>query len=388
MSLLPLRLTLPTLIMLWATLATGFSSPASAIPAPVPAPPPVAGNSHVLIDHHSGRVLAENQPDLRVEPASITKLMTSYVVFHALASGELKLDDPVRISEKAWRMPGSRSFVEVGKSVPAEVLLKGMIVQSGNDASVALAEHLAGTETAFATLMNHHAELLGLTNTHFMNATGLPDPDHYTTARDVAALSRALINEFPEYYAWYAVKKFSYNGIDQYNRNRLLWRDETVDGLKTGHTEAAGYCLAATALRDDMRLISVVMGTDNENARESASQALLNYGFRFFQTYRLYGAGEGLTTAPVWKADRDTVAVGIEEPLYVTIPRGQYESLEATITLNELITAPIGLEQSVGTARVMLHEELLAERPLYPLEPVPEGGLWRRLRDEVLLLWQ
>ena len=277
-----------SLLCLFFTLLA-FGRPASALdPVQIPAPPEVGAKAYILADHFSGRVLAESNADQRLEPASLTKIMTAYVVFRELAKGNLKLDTMVTVSEKAWRTEGSRMFAQVGAQISVENLLKGMIVQSGNDASVALAEHVAGDEAVFAQVMNQNAERLGMKNTHFKNSMGLPDPDHYTTARDLFILTSALISEFPEYYQWHAIKEFLFNGIKQTNRNRLLWQDSTVDGVKTGHTEGAGYCLVTSALRDGMRLIAVVMGTKSDKLRAQANQTLLNYGFRFYETRALY----------------------------------------------------------------------------------------------------
>ncbi len=358
---------------------------ALAAPLPVPKAPEVGARGYILQDFHSGRVLAEKAADERLEPASITKLMTAYVIFKELASGSLSLDDEVTVSERAWRMPGSRMFIEVGKKVPVRDLLKGMIIQSGNDATVALAEHVAGSEATFAEYMNRYAQELGLTGSHFTNATGLPDPDHYTTARDIARLARALIREFPEYYAWYSEKSFTWNGITQHNRNRLLWRDPSVDGIKTGHTESAGYCLVTSAERDGMRLISVVLGTASEEARANASQALLNYGFRFFETHKLYDAGARLTEARVWKGEREQLPLGLARTLYITIPRGRYGDLEASMQLPRRLVAPVTQGTAYGSVQIRLDGEPVAEAPLVALESIGEGSLWQRLRDEALL---
>ena len=287
---------------------------------PVPAAPQLGANSYLLMDFNSARILVEQNADLQVEPASITKLMTSYVVFKELAEGKITLEETVAVSEKAWRTGGSRMFIEPDMQVTIEDLVKGMIIQSGNDACVALAEHLAGSEDAFASLMNHYAELLGMTGTSFMNSTGLPDPQHYTTARDIAILSAAIIRDFPDYYSWYSEKEFTFNSIRQHNRNTLLWRDPAIDGLKTGHTEAAGYCLATSAKRDGMRLISAVMGSASESNRATESQSLLNYGFRFFETVQLYQAGHELATGQVWKGLTEEVSLGLEQALFVTFP--------------------------------------------------------------------
>lgn len=353
--------------------------------SPIPAPPGVSAESYVLVDFESGRMLIEENADMRVEPASITKIMTAYAVFSELRGGDISLDDEVVISENAWRTPGSRMFVEVGTKVTVEQLLEGMIIQSGNDASVALAEHVAGSEDAFAGLMNHYGEQLGLTDTHFMNATGLPDPEHYTTARDVAVLSRAMIAEFPDYYTWFAEKEYTYNGIRQHNRNSLLWRDPAVDGLKTGHTESAGYCLATSAKREGMRLISVLMGANSEKQRADDSQALLNYGFRFFESHRLYGAGKPLKEFSVWKGEAETVPAGVRNNIHVAIPRGRYEELEATMELDARIVAPVAEGDELGTLRVTLDGEVLAESALVALQAVPRGGWWTRMSDSVKL---
>lgn len=340
------------------------------------------------MDYHSGRVLAASNADERMEPASLTKLMTVYVVFSELKEGNIQLDDLVRVSEKAWRTSGSRMFVEVDKQVSVEELLKGVIIQSGNDASVALAEFVAGDEVAFSQLMNHHAQALGMRSTNFVNATGLPDPNEYTTARDLSLLARALIRNFPKYYEWHSVRKYDYNGITQYNRNKLLWRDNSVDGLKTGHTNSAGYCLVASAKRDGMRLISVVLGAQSEKTRAQDSQALLNYGFRFFETHRLYQAQEPLVKVRVWEGAVPQVDVGLDDDLYITVPRGQYDQLKGNMQLEAAIKAPIEKRQTLGKALINLGEEQIAERPLVSLQTVAEGSLWQRLTDQVRLYFQ
>ncbi len=352
---------------------------------PIPSAPELNATSYILVDHQSGAIVAEADPDMRVDPASITKLMTSFAVFHELRKGTINLEDEVFVSEKAWRTPGSRMFIEVDTKVSVENLLKGMIIQSGNDASVALAEHVAGSEETFAALMNQYAAALGMTNTQYQNATGLPADDHYTSARDVATLAAALIREFPEPYRWYSEKEFTYNEISQHNRNQLLWRDPAVDGLKTGHTEAAGYCLVSSARRGPMRLISVVMGTQSEKQRADDSQKLLNYGFRFFETHRLYESGSELDQARVWKGEIETLPLGIEEDLWVTIPRGRYGALDASIDLPTVLTAPLDSGQAIGTLNVRLGDDLLETRPVVALAAVPQGGFWRRLSDSVSL---
>lgn len=368
--------------LLWTATA------AHAAPQLVPAAPRIAAEGFVLQDYDSGHVLAGKNAEQRMEPASLTKLMTAYAVFYEIRAGHVALDDTTRVSEKAWRTPGSRMFIEVGSRVSVEKLLKGMIIQSGNDASVALAEFIAGSEDAFAALMNEHARELGLAGTHFVNSTGLPDPEHYTTAADMARLAAAVIREFPEYYQWYSIRKFTYNGITQYNRNKLLWRDDSVDGVKTGHTESAGYCLVSSAKRGPMRLISVVMGTDGENARARESQKLLNYGFRFYETHLLYEGNKPLKNLRIWKGARDTLPLGLGEDLYVTVPRGRYEELKASLSVDSNIVAPATQGQSFGKVSVRLGKKDVAERPLVALEGVAEGGLWGQLVDSVLLWFQ
>lgn len=353
---------------------------------PTPAPPEVAASGHLLIDFDSGQVLSEENASQRLEPASLTKIMTAYVVFRELAEGNLRLTDEVLVSEKAWRTPGSRMFIEVGKKVKVEDLLKGVIIQSGNDASVALAEHVAGSEETFATVMNTQAKRLGMLNSNFVNATGLPDPDHYSTAEDIARVAMAAIREFPEYYKWYSTRSFKYNNIEQHNRNRLLWRDDAVDGMKTGHTEAAGYCLVASARKDNMRLLSVVMGTASEEARAVESLKLLNYGFRFFETHQLYKAGESLSKSKVWKGATDKLPVGLEADLHITIPRNQYDNLNASIHLNQPIIAPINKGQAVGEIVIDLSGETLTRKSLVALKDIPEGGLIDRTIDHLLLM--
>ena len=359
-----------------------------AAPLPIPKPPATGAKAYILQDYDSKRIVAEKDSDQSIEPASITKLMTAYAVFTELKNGNITLEDKVTISEKAWRTPGSRMFVEVGKQVRVEDLLKGMIIQSGNDATVALAEYIAGSEDTFAALMNRHAEEIGLTGSHFMNSSGLPDTEHYMSARDIALLAGRLIREFPEHYKWYSQKEFTYNDITQYNRNKLLWRDESVDGVKTGHTDSAGYCLVTSAKQEGMRLISVVLGTDSENARADASQALLNYGFRFFETHKLYDGGNQLTTSRVWKGDSDTVSLGINEPLYATIPRGQYNLLDASMTIDNLITAPVAEGKPLGMVHVKLGDTVIAKQELVALQEVAEGSFWQRIVDEALLYFE
>ena len=355
---------------------------------PIPAPPQLGVKGYILIDHATGDIVAESNPDEILEPASLTKLMTAYTAFKALEDGLIGLDDQVRVSERAWGTEGSRTFIQVGTNVSVEDLLQGMIVQSGNDASVALAEHVAGTEEAFADLMNFFAEQLGMESSSFRNSTGLPDPDHYMTARDAATIARAIIAEFPEYYGWYSQREFTYNDIEQFNRNSLLWRDESVDGLKTGYTEAAGYCLVTSAERSGMRLVSVVMGSHSAEARANDSQALLNYGFRFFETYRLFSAGDEVATARVWKGETDSVSLGVSEDHFLTIPKGRYDSLSSETTLDTELAAPIEAGATLGTVTISMNDEELAVLPLVALANVGEAGLWQRIKDEISLWFE
>jgi D-alanyl-D-alanine carboxypeptidase (penicillin-binding protein 5/6) len=381
---MPYRLTrlLPAILLLFV------ASALRAEPLPVPKAPSIGAKAFILQDFDSGRIIAEQDADKPVEPASITKLMTAYAIFKEMRAGKITLSDMVTISEKAWRTPGSRMFVEVGKQVSVEDLMQGMIVQSGNDATVALAEYVAGTEDSFAALMNRYAAALGLKGSHFVNSTGLPDPQHYMTAHDIALVAAAIIREFPEYYHWYSQKKFTYNDITQYNRNKLLWRDDSVDGMKTGHTDSAGYCLVTSAKKDDMRLISVVLGTDSEKARADASQALLNYGFRFYETHKLYDAGKQLATARIWKGESDTVSLGLDSPLYATVPRGQYKALAASMTINNRIMAPVSKDETLGNVKVQLGDAVIAEQNLVALQGVGEGSIWHRIVDEALLYFE
>ena len=377
-----------SLIITALLLFAGFSTQLLANPRLVPAAPEIPAKAYLLIDQQSGYILASKNQDQRIEPASLTKLMTAYVVFYEIQSGSISLEDQVKISEKAWRMKGSRMFIEVNKLVSVENLLKGMIIQSGNDASVALAEHVAGSEHAFVTLMNNHARNMGLKNTHFMNSTGWPEANHYTTAHDLARIAIALIQDFPDYYPWYKIKEYTYNNIKQYNRNRLLWLDDRVDGIKTGHTESAGYCLIASAKQDDMRLVSVVLGTPSENSRASASRALLNYGFRFYETFALHKAYEPLTSMRIWKGETESLPLGLQQTLYITAPRGSRKKIKANMNIDSMIVAPAAKGQAFGTVNVMLGEQQLAQRPLIALKDVPEGGLWRKLVDNIVLLFK
>lgn len=370
---------------------TGPQTPRITPPTPTepavvvkPQAPEISAGSHILIDFNSSAVLSEHNANQRLDPASITKIMTSYVVFQELYAGGLSLDEMVTISEKAWRMEGSKMFIEVGKQVSIEDLIRGLVVQSGNDASVALAEHIAGTESAFAGLMNQYAERLGMNNSHYVNATGLTDPEHYTTAADIALLSQALIRDFPEQYAYYAEREFTFNDIPQSNRNLLLFRDDRVDGIKTGHTDAAGYCLAASSEENGMRLISVVMGTESEAERAEQTQALLNYGHRFYETVQLYQQGEQPGRMRVWRGAEAQVGLQIPNDVYLTIPRGRYGDLAARMDLLEPLEAPVQIGQMLGNIVVSLDNEVLLQQPLTAVENVEQGnflkGWWHGIR--------
>ncbi|MBI2383920.1 MAG: D-alanyl-D-alanine carboxypeptidase [Gammaproteobacteria bacterium] len=376
------------MLRLLSLLALFLAGAAQAAPA-VPEPPPLDAKSYVLMDAASGQVLAARDPDARMEPASLTKLMTLYVAFDELKKGRVTRDDEVLVSEKAWRQGyssrESRMFIEVGKRVRFDALLHGVIIQSGNDASVAVAEHIAGSEELFAGLMNQHARTLGLANSHFMNATGIPHPELYTTARDVALLARALVRDFPEDYALFKEKEFTYNSITQPNRNLLLWRDPTVDGIKTGHTEAAGFCLASSALREGRRLIAIVMGSKDAESRARASLTLLNYGFRFFETYELTPANTTVASVRVWKGEEREVALGLAAPLVVTVPRGMRERVQVQAQMEPSPFAPVAAGQRLGTLTIALDGKALRTEPLIALRAMPEGNLWRQLSDEVRL---
>ncbi len=378
-------------VLLFTAFQSAVAQPtpsSTAKPYVIPSPPSIAAKSYLLIDFNSGHVLAEKNADKRVEPASLTKIMTGYVVINELKNDNISMDDMVTISHKAWKMPGSKMFIEVGKQVSVRDLIKGMVIQSGNDASVALAEMVAGSEEVFAQLMNKYAQSIGMTNTHYVNATGLPHKDHYTSAHDLALLTKALITEFPEEYKWYSEKKFTFNGITQYNRNKLLWQDPTVDGLKTGHTESAGYCLVASALRDETRLISVILGASGAEKRIQETQKLLNYGFRFFETHKLYSAEQRLNDAVVWEGTRDLIGVGTAQDLYVTIPRGQYKNLIIESTIQPELTAPIQKGQPLGTIQVSLSDKVIAERPLVALSEIEEGSFFKKLMDQIKLFFK
>jgi len=360
----------------------------AAVRTPIPAPPIVGAKSFLLIDGSTGTELASLDPDKRLAPASLTKLMTAYAVFRALADDQVGLEDQVTVSEKAWRTQGSRMFIEVGSQVSLQDLLLGMIIQSGNDASVALAEHVAGTEAVFTEVMNSYAEQLGMSSTNFTNATGLPDEAHYSTARDLGILAKRIIAEFPEYYKWYSVKEYEHNNIKQPNRNKLLWRDDSVDGMKTGRTDEAGYCLVSSASRDGMRVISVVLGTASAKARVDGSQALINYGFRFFETRLLYRAGEAVTEAKIWKSANEITSLGLAEDLYVTIPRGTFDDLETVLNMPAVLLAPVANGQPLAELQVSLNGSSLVNESLRALDNNPSGSFWQRTRDGVKLWFE
>lgn len=352
-------------------------------PVITPVAPNLDANGYILIDAASGKVLAEKSPDARMAPASLTKLMSLYIISSALKNGTIHLDDKVRISKKAWQTDGSRMFVKVGDEVTVRDLLQGIIVASGNDATVAMAEYVAGTEEAFTNVMNAQAKSLGMNNSHFLDSTGLPNPNHYSTPRDLAILAQAFTKYFPDDYKLFSEKWFTYKGIRQPNRNRLLWRYQYADGLKTGHTNDAGYCLVASAIKDGMRLISVIMGAPNDEARTEDSMRLLTYGFRFFETHKLYNAGASLTKARVWKGENKEVALGLSQDLYVTSPAGQYKNIKAVIRLNDYIKAPVKKGQSYGTLNIVLNNQVLVSQPLVALSDNAKGGLWRRVSDSL-----
>ncbi len=366
-------------------LAAAFAAAPAVADSPIPSAPTVDARAYIVVDFHTGKVLASKEATAKLEPASLTKLMTAYLVFTELDSGKLKLEEPVVVSEHAWRSEGSRTFIELGKPVSVELLILGMIVQSGNDATIALAERIAGTEETFVQMMNTAAQRLGMADTHFDNSSGLPAPRHYTTARDMSLLATAMIRDFPQYYKYYSVREFEHNGIKQQNRNGLLGRDPSVDGLKTGHTDSAGFCLVTSALRDGMRIVSVVLGSTSMRAREDASAALLNYGFTFYDTKLVVKGGAKLASTAVYKAARTPIDVGITDDLYVTLPRGQANAIKTAVDLQPRLLAPLTRAANVGQLRVFTPSQALATLPLHPLESVASGGWWRRLIDTIRL---
>jgi D-alanyl-D-alanine carboxypeptidase (penicillin-binding protein 5/6) len=349
----------------------------------VPRVPEIAASSYILMDARTGKVIAEQNADVQLPPASLTKIMTAYIAEVEIDNGNMSLDDEVHISEKAWRTQGSKMFVDLDSKVRVEDILRGIIIQSGNDASVAMAEHLAGSEEAFADMMNQHAQRLGMSNSHFMNSSGLDTEEAYNimSARDLAILARATIVEHPTHYSIYAEREFTYNGINQPNRNTLLFRDRNIDGMKTGWTTAAGYCLVASGERDGMRLISVVMGTASEDARAAESQKLMTYGFRYFETHKLYDAGQVISNARVWSGKEDAVDLGITEEVVATIPRGQSGALQATLSVEETITAPLTQGQVLGTVEIKLGEEIIYQGNVAAMQAVDRAGFFKRFMD-------
>lgn len=380
-------------VFLARLLLLAFCSAALGQTLPTPKPPTIDARSYILLDHHSGKVLAEKAADERVEPASITKVMTAYVAFDAIQQGRATLTSEVPISEKAWRQgidsSESRMFLEVGKTVQLGDLLRGIIIQSGNDASVAIAEFLGGTEAGFAEMMNHYARRLGMKNTQFADASGMPLPNHYTTARDIAIMSRALINNFPQLYKIFAEREFTFHNIRQVNRNGLLARDPSVDGIKTGHTSSAGYCLAVSAKRGDMRLISVVMGTPSIGAREAASAALLSYGYTFFETGKLKSGNSLVAQAPVYKGAVESINARIARDIFVTVPRGELTKSKMNVTLNAPLIAPLAGNQPIGQAVfTSATGEVWARVPVFPNTAVATGSWWTQMTDSIALWFE
>ena len=370
-----------SLVLLFAALPV-FAAPTS---TPLPPAPEIAARSYILVDFNGGQTLQQRGGDERVEPASLTKLMTAYLTFAALQQGVIKSTQALPVSERAWRAEGSRMFIQPNMPVTVDELIRGMIVQSGNDACITLAESIAGSEEEFVRRMNREAQRLGMKNTHFVNATGLPDPQHYTTARDLSLLARAIIRDFPAYYPLYSLREYKYNGITQANRNRLLWQDPTVDGMKTGHTESAGFCLIASARRESRRLISVVLGTSSESMRASESQKLLNYGFQNFDTHQLYHKGQAVATLPVWKGSDSSLKAGVAEDFFVSLPKGQYARLKAALVSKQPLLAPLSAGQQIGTIRLTLDDKPYAEFPLVALEAVATANFFKRGWDGVKL---
>jgi D-alanyl-D-alanine carboxypeptidase (penicillin-binding protein 5/6) len=354
-------------------------------PLVTPAAPIINAKAYILIDVHSGKVIAEKNSEERLPPASLTKMMTLYVISHALHHEQIHLTDNVRVSKEAWKIGGSRMFIKEGQQVSVEDLVKGIIVDSGNDACVAMAEHIGGTENSFTDLMNQQAQNLGMKNSHFMDSTGLPDPNLYTTAKDLAILGRALITDFPQYYDWYKQKWFTYNGIRQPNRNRLLWRDNQVDGLKTGHTTEAGFCLVSSAKRDNMRLLAVVLGEPSDSSRADDSEKLLNYGFRFFETHQLYKSGQSIIELPLYKGVVNKISVGLNEDQFITIPTGQYQRLNISTKAPSYLEAPIKKGDKIGDLVVQFDNNVVSTHPIYALQRVDAGGFFTRTKDSIRL---
>jgi D-alanyl-D-alanine carboxypeptidase (penicillin-binding protein 5/6) len=370
-----------------ANLATQ-PKPSVSKPMITPSAPGVNAKSHILIEASSGKIITEKDSEVKLPPASLTKMMTLYVISNALHNGQIHLTDQVHISKTAWKADGSRMFVKEGQDVSIEDLLKGIIVDSGNDACVAIAEHLGGSEQGFAEIMNQQAKDLGMKNSHFTDSTGLPDPNHYTTAKDLAILAQALVNNYPQYYHWYKQKWFVYNGIRQPNRNRLLWRNNQVDGIKTGHTNEAGFCLVASAKRENMRLISVVLGAPSDSVRADDSERLLNYGFRFFETHQLFKAGQPVTEAPIYKGTSSTLPIGPLEAKSITIPTGQYQRLSVNSNIPAILVAPIKKGDEVGELVIQFDNKIIEKYPLYALNDIESAGFFARSKDSIRLLFK
>jgi D-alanyl-D-alanine carboxypeptidase (penicillin-binding protein 5/6) len=354
-------------------------------PVQVPAPPKMTVASHFLVDFSTDTVLAAGNADEEVEPASLTKLMTAYVVFEALEAGVIGIDDLALVSTKAWKTGGTRMFIDVNSHVKVADLIRGMLIQSGNDAATALAEHVSGSVEEFVALMNERAQALGMKSSVFRNPTGLPARGHHSSARDMAILAKAIIARFPKFYGIYAERGFSYNGIAQNNRNKLLWRDPSVDGMKTGYTDGAGYCIVSSAMRDGMRLIAVVMGGKTPKARNDAAQALIDYGFANYETHRLYAAGSSLSTARVWGGNPEVAQLGLDRDLFVTIPRGHYDQLAASMNVTTQIVAPVAQGAKVGELKVSFGDSAISTLPLVALNSVVPGGVWTKVMDEISL---
>lgn len=353
----------------------------------IPEQPAINTSAVVLIDYDSGKVLLEKNSEQKLEPASLTKIMTMYVVDHEIKSGRLSLNDEVTISKQAWQTMGSRMFLDVNSKVKVAELIKGIIVQSGNDASVAIAEHIAGTEQAFAGLMNDYAAILGMHNSHFTNATGLPDPNHYTTAKDLSILAKAVIKEHPDSYAIYSQKSFIYNNIEQMNRNKLLWRNMFVDGIKTGQTDKAGYCLAVSGMKDNTRLVAILLGAKTDDMRTSDANKLLNWGFRFFASYKVYQRDKALKTVRVWGGDIKNVDIGLINDVHVSMLKNNVNKVTTSLNIPKIIKAPLNKGQVVGTYVVKLKDEILAEYPAIALNTVKKGNLFNKISDKVIMYY-
>ena len=377
-------------VLLTLTIANiGFASFAHADDAQIAPPPILAVKAYLLKDFNSGNVIAALNSDMRVEPASLTKIMTAYLSFKALKNSHLQLTQTLPVSEIAWKIEGSKMFIEPNKPVTVDELLHGTIIQSGNDSSIALAEGIAGTEAQFADMMNKEAQLLGMKNTHYMNATGLPNPQHYTTAKDLSVLATALIRDFPdEYKRLYSVKEYTYNKITQPNRNRLLWLDPNVDGMKTGHTESAGYCLISSAKRDGVRRISVVLGAPTDAARATESQKLLNYGFQYFDSTLVYKQNQSVSQLKVWKGNENQLASTVANDLYLTLPKGQYKNVKAVISSTQPLLAPIKKGQVIGNVKFTLNGKVIDERTLVAAKTIERAGILGRAWDSIKLLLQ